>query len=206
MVPMVRLGPFPLPANNGAASMQDCQSVPQIHNKVHDARFILHSGSAKLIEWTLLMMKEEDSFRRMLGISEEEAAERRRQRAARKEADSVEMARELLKANLRIADKLQKHAKRPIQVVEKAPKARPTGPKLSEVVAQYIQHNVVARRWSEQTRLENEARFRDLVEIVGDRPIREVDRPMMIRYAEILGQSRTTRRAGGLRKAPKRGY
>ncbi len=129
-------------------------------------------------------MKERDHLRRLFGISEEEAAERARRRAD----NSISMVTALLEANLRVADKLQKHAKQSIQVVEKAPKTRPAGPKLSEVIAQYIQHNVVSRRWSEQTRLENEARFRDLVEIIGDRPIREVDRPMMVRYAEVLGQ------------------
>ena len=98
------------------------------------------------------------------------------------------MVTALLKANLRVADKLQEHAKQPTRVVGKAPNACPVGPKLSEVVTQYIQHHVISRRWSDRTRAENEARFRDLVEIIGDKPIREIDKPMMVRYAEVLGQ------------------
>jgi hypothetical protein len=80
------------------------------------------------------------------------------------------MVTEILKANLRVVDRLQEHSKQSTQVVGKASNTRPVGPKLSEVVMQYIQHHVISRRWSDRTRVENEARFRDLVEIIGDRP------------------------------------
>jgi site-specific recombinase XerD len=98
------------------------------------------------------------------------------------------MVTEILKANLRVLDRQQEHAKQSTQVVGKAPITRPVGPKLSEVIAQYIQHHVISRRWSGRTRIENEARFRDLVEILGDMSIREINKPMMVRYAEVLGQ------------------
>ena len=98
------------------------------------------------------------------------------------------MVTEILRANLRVLDRQQEHVKQSPRVVGKAPNARPVGPKLSEVIAQYIQHHVISRRWSDRTRAENEARFRDLVEIIGDRPIREINKPMMVRYAEVLGQ------------------
>jgi hypothetical protein len=133
-------------------------------------------------------MEAEDILNRIFGLSEEKAAEAARRRADRKESDSISMVTALLKANLRVADKLQEHAKQPTRVVGKAPNARPVGPKLSEVVTQYIQHHVISPRWSDRTRAENEARFRDLVEIIGDKPIREIDKPMMVRYAEVLGQ------------------
>ncbi|HEX2200427.1 MAG TPA: hypothetical protein VHH93_00160, partial [Gammaproteobacteria bacterium] len=51
-------------------------------------------------------MEAEDILNRIFGLSEEKAAEAARRRADRKESDSISMVTALLKANLRVADKL----------------------------------------------------------------------------------------------------
>lgn len=70
-------------------------------------------------------MKEEALLNKIFGLSEEEAARQARRRAERKKSDSVGMVTELLKANLRVLDRQQEHAKQSTQVVGKAPNTRP---------------------------------------------------------------------------------
>jgi integrase len=64
----------------------------------------------------------------------------------------------------------------------------PTGPLLSEAISRYAQEKTKLDHWKGRTAIQNETTLRDLLEIVGDKPVKEITRQTITDFAAKFGK------------------